>query len=159
MKQEMGQMATRLQSLSAFSEPEILAAGQDKIKGFIKQDEGLGKYRMYLNDLFRKQKHRLSASEEKIMAEASMLMQSPSSIYNIFTNAELPYPTIILSNGEKATLNQSGYSKYRAVENREDREKVFNAFFSTLADFKRTIGGRSLFQCKGPCFYHAHPKL
>jgi len=87
---------------------------------------------MYLTDLFRKQKHRLSESEEKIMAEASMLMQSPYSIYIIFTNAELPWPTVELSNGGKATLNQSGYSKYRASKNRADREKVFYAFFVEL---------------------------
>ncbi len=139
MKQEMGQMLTRLQSLSAFSEPEILAAGQEKIEGFINADKGLEKYRMYLTDLFRKQKHRLSASEEKIMAEASMMMQSPYSIFSIFTNAELPWPVVELSDGEKATLSQAGYSKYRAAENRSDREKVFNAFFSTLKDFERTL--------------------
>ncbi|MFW5831924.1 MAG: M3 family metallopeptidase, partial [Prolixibacteraceae bacterium] len=139
MKQEMGQMVTRLQSLSAFSEPEILAAGQEKIKQLINEEEGLKKYSMYLTDLFRKQKHRLSENEEKIMAEASMLMQSPYSIYNIFTNADLPWPTVELSDGEKVTLNQSGYSKHRAGENRQDREKVFDAFFTTLKDFERTI--------------------
>ena len=139
MKQEMGQMVTRLQSLSAFSEPEILAAGQEKIEGFINEEEALEKYRMYLTDLFRKQKHRLSENEEKIMAEASMMMQSPYSIYSIFTNAELPWPEVELSDGEKATLNQSGYSKHRAIDNREDREKVFDSFFSKLKDFERTI--------------------
>jgi oligoendopeptidase F len=139
MQQEMGQVVTRLQALSAFGEPEILAAGEEKIRGFIKKEEGLEKYRMYLMDLFRKQKHRLSESEERIMAQASMMMQSPYSIYSIFTNAELPWPTVELSNGEKATLNQSGYSKYRASANRSDREKVFNAFFSELKNFERTI--------------------
>ncbi len=139
MKQEMGQMLTQLQSLSSFSEPEILSAGKEKIQGFIEQEEGLEIYRMYLMDLFRKQEHRLSESEEKIMAEASMLMQSPYSIYNIFSNAELPYPTIELSTGEEVTLNQSGYSKHRASEIREDREKVFNAFFSSLKGFERTL--------------------
>lgn len=139
MKQEMGQMVSRLQSLSAFSEPEILAAGKEKIQQFIDQEEGLEIYRMYLMDLFRKQKHRLSESEEKIMAEASLLMQSPYSIYNIFSNAELPYPTITLSTGEKVTLNQSGYSKHRASEIRIDREKVFEAFFHSLKDFERTL--------------------
>lgn len=139
MQQEMGQMVTRLQALSAFGEPEILAAGEEKITGFIDREEALEKYRMYLTDLFRKQKHRLSENEEKIMAQASMMMQSPYSIYSIFTNAELPWPTVELSNGEKATLNQSGYSKYRASTNRADREKVFSAFFSELKNFERTI--------------------
>ena len=139
MNQEMEQLVTQLQSLSAFSDPEILAAGQEKIDSFINSDKGLEKYRMYLTDLFRRQKHRLSAAEEKIMAEASTMMQSPQSIYNIFSNAELPYPTIKLSTGEEVTLSAAGYSKYRAVENREDREKVFDAFFSKLKDFENTL--------------------
>lgn len=139
MKQEMGQMVSRLQALSAFSEPEILAAGKEKIEGFIHQEKGLEVYRMYLMDLFRKQEHRLSEKEEKIMAEASSLAQSPYSIYTVFSNAELPYPTVELSTGEEATLNQAGYSKHRASEIREDREKVFKAFFSSLKDFERTL--------------------
>jgi len=139
MNQEMGQLATRLQSLSAFSEPEILAAGKEKIEQYINSNKELEKYRMYLMDLFRKQEHRLSEKEEKIMAEASGMMQSPYSIYSIFSNAELPYPTVKLSTGEEVTLNAAGYSKHRASEIREDREIVFDAFFSKLKDFERTL--------------------
>ena len=139
MNQQMEQLVTQLSSLSAFSDPEILAAGQEKIESFINTNPELEKYRMYLMDLFRRQKHRLSASEEKIMAEASTMMQSPQSIYNIFSNAELPYPKVTLSTGEEVTLTAAGYSKYRAVENRADREKVFEAFFSKLKEFENTL--------------------
>lgn len=139
MNQEMGQLGTRLQSLSAFSEPEILSAGKEKIEQYIHSNNELVKYRMYLMDLFRKQEHRLSEKEEKIMAEASGMMQSPYSIYSIFSNAELPYPTVKLSTGEEVTLNAAGYSKHRASEIREDREIVFDAFFSKLKDFERTL--------------------
>lgn len=139
MNQEMEQLVTQLQSLSSFSDPEILAAGKEKIESFINSEKELEKYRMTLMDLFRRQKHRLSAAEEKIMAEASTMMQSPQSIYGIFSNAELPYPTIKLSTGEEVTLSPAGYSKYRAVENRDDREIVFDAFFSKLKEFENTL--------------------
>lgn len=139
MNQEMEQLATQLSSLSAFSDPEILAAGKEKIESYISSNKELEKYRMSMMDLFRRQKHRLSAPEEKIMAEASTMMQSPQSIYNIFSNAELPYPTVKLSTGEEVTLTAAGYSKYRALENRNDREIVFDAFFSKLKDFENTL--------------------
>ncbi len=152
MNQEMDQMDTRLQSLTAFSEPEILAAGQEKIEKYINEIPELGQYRMYLTDLFRTQQHSLSEKEEKIMAEASTLRQSPAAIYNVFSNAELPYPTIKLSTGEKATLTAAGYTKYRAIENRSDREKVFYAFFSTLSDFKNTLAEDLYSHVKGHVF-------
>ena len=152
MNQEMDQMDTRLQSLIAFSEPEILTAGQEKIEKYINENPGLAQFRMYLTDLFRRQQHRLSEKEEKIMAEASTLRQSPAAIYSVFSNAELPYPTIKLSTGEEATLTAAGYTKYRALENRMDREKVFDAFFSTLADFKNTMAEQLYSHVKGHVF-------
>ncbi|MBN2000696.1 oligoendopeptidase F family protein, partial [candidate division KSB1 bacterium] len=63
-------------------------------------------------------------------------------IYRIFSNAELPYPTVTLSNGEKVLLNSAGYGRYRAVANRSDRELVFSQFFSTLKKFSNTFGSQ-----------------
>jgi oligoendopeptidase F len=64
----------------------------------------------------------------------------PGSIYNVFSNAEMPYPQITLSDGTTAALNKSGYALYRASANRNDREAVFQAFWSAIAQFKQTFG-------------------
>ena len=52
----------------------------------------------------------------------------------------MPNPEVKLSTGEEVKLTSSAYTKYRASENREDREKIFKAFFENYSRFQNTIG-------------------
>jgi oligoendopeptidase F len=52
----------------------------------------------------------------------------------------MPRPTVTLSNGEEARLDAAGYTANRATNIREDRIKVFEAFFAALDDFRRSFG-------------------
>jgi len=140
MKQELQQLVTDYSSKASFIEPEIAGMGKQKIDEFITEEPGLKIYKMYLYDIQRRKAHKLSEKEEKILAEAGLLAEGPYSIFSVFSNAELPFPEIELSDGTKAKLNQAGYARYRALPNREDRQAVFQAFFSAFESFKRTIG-------------------
>ncbi len=140
MKQEADKLETEYLSKSAFLKPEIVKMDQSTIDKFLKAKPGLKIYKMYLDDIQRTKIHKLSESEERILAEVNLLANSPSSIYSVFKNAELPYPEIQLSDGTKAYLDVAGYSRYRALPNREDREKVFRAFWGTMNKFRRTFG-------------------
>jgi len=139
MTQQVQQMSTRFSSMSSFIEPEILAIDKTTIDKFIQEQKGLQVYEFYLNDLQRKKAHRLSENEERIIAEAGLVTGSPAAIYNVFSNAELPYPEVELQDGTKATLTAAGYAKYRASENRADRELVFQSFFGALKNFGSTL--------------------
>ena len=55
-------------------------------------------------------------------------------------NADLPYPTVTLSDGKSVKLDQAAYNDLRALPNRADREKVMSAFFNALGGFSRTFG-------------------
>jgi oligoendopeptidase F len=79
---------------------------------------------MFLNDIQRTKAHRLSENEEKILAEVGLLASAPMSIYSTFSNAELPFPEITLSDGAKVRVNQAGYARYRAAPLRADRRAV-----------------------------------
>lgn len=140
MKQMLRQLATDYGSKASFIGPEVAAMDKAAVDAFIKRQPGLKVYRMYLDDVQRTKAHLLSTKEEKILAEAGLLASAPGSIYTIFSNAELPFPEVTLSDGTTAKLNQAGYTKYRAVPNRADREAVFEAFFGAFAEFKQTIG-------------------
>jgi len=140
MKQELQQLITDYNSKASFIEPEIAGMDKQKIDEFIAEEPGLKIYRMYLYDIQRRKAHKLSEKEEKILAEAGLLAEGPYSIFSVFSNAELPFPEIELSDGTKAKLNQAGYARYRALPNREDRQVVFQAFWSAFESFKRTIG-------------------
>jgi len=153
MKQSLRQMVTNYSSNASFIAPEVASMDQSTIDAFIEKEPGLKVFRMYLDDILRTKAHRLSASEEKILAEAGLLASAPMSIYSTFSNAELPFAEITLSDGTKATLNKSGYARYRAVPNRADRKAVFDAFFGTLGKFEQTFGTQLSAQVNKDMFF------
>jgi oligoendopeptidase F len=153
MKQEMQQLSTDYSSKAAFIRPEIAEMDKEKIDEFIKQKRGLKIYKMPLYDIQRTKAHTLSDKEEKILAQASLLAGGPASIFSVFSNAELPYPEITLSDGTTAKLTKAGYAQHRASPNREDREAVFQAFWDTFTKFKGTFGTQLYANVKKDMFY------
>lgn len=152
-KQQLQQNITDYGSMASFIEPEIAKTDRAAIEKLIKQKPGLKIYRMYLDNIQRTKAHRLGEKEEKILAETALMSGAASSIYSIFSNAELPYPTITLSDGTAAELNKAGYSQYRAVTSRKDREAVFAAFWKVFSEFKGTFGVQLYSNVKKDMFY------
>jgi oligoendopeptidase F len=140
MKQELEQMFSDFGAKSAFIDPEILTADWSLIDGFIKSEPKLEPYRMGLDNLFRIKKHTLSEPEERIMALSGMTGGVAASIYNTFSNAEMPNPEVTLSDGEKVVITNAEYNKYRASANRADREIVFKTFWNNYGKFKASYG-------------------
>ncbi len=153
MKQEMQQLGTDYSSKSSFIVPEIAQLQQGRVKEFMREQPDLKIYEMAIHDILRRKAHILDKSEEKILAEAGLMADGPSTIYSVFSNAEMPYPEIELSDGTKARLTKAGYTRYRAVPSRADREAVFNAFWSTFAEFEATFGTQLYANVKKNMFY------
>jgi len=153
MEGEMQQVNTELNKISAYFDPEILAIPEEKIVQFFKDEPKLDKYSQYIDDIQRRKAHTLSESEEKLIAEAGNLATTPQDIYGIFSNADMPRPKITLSNGKEVRLDAAGYAGNRASSVREDRIKVFEAFFGALNDFRRTFGTQLYGEVKKNIFY------
>src|SRR5439155_20658259 len=62
------------------------------------------------------------------------------SIRDVFANAELPYPDVTLSTGERVRIDDAAYTRYRAVTSRADRDTVFRAFWARHQNFQGTLG-------------------
>lgn len=140
LKQELQQLFSDFGAKSAFIQPEILTADWSTIEKFIASEPKLQQYRMSLDNLFRTKQHTLSEQEERIMALSGMIGGVPYSVYNTFSNAEMPAPDVTLSTGEKVTLTGTSYGKYRTLPDRSDRKLVFEAFFNNLEKFKGSYG-------------------
>ena len=153
MRQEMGQMGTNLNAAASFVEPEILKLGREKIDAFLAQEPKLGIYRHYFDDILRRQAHTLSEGEEKIIADAGLMAETPSEAYGVFSDAEFPYPKVTLSDGTSVTLDKSSYSRYRGVANRADREKVMSTFFEALGKYNGTFAADYNGAVKRDMFY------
>jgi oligoendopeptidase F len=139
MQQQATQVYSELQTATAFMRPELLAVGRPTIERFLAEEPRLGQYRMFLDDILRAAPHTLSQAEEKIVARAGLLAQAPGSVHSVFTNADLPYPEITLSTGEKVRLDASAYNRYRASPVKADRDAVFAAFWGRYGEFTRTL--------------------
>jgi oligoendopeptidase F len=139
-RQIVSQLATRFSQATSFAAPELLQVGEKRLREFMRENPGLGEYSHLLEDTLRQAPHTLGEEGENVIAAAGDVIRAPGGIYNTLSNAEIEWPTVTLSDGTKARLDQAGYTKYRAASNRDDRKIVFDAFWETWKKYERTMG-------------------
>ena len=120
--------------------PEILAIGEARIEEFLSSDETLAAHAFFLRDTLRSAPHTLDAKTEEILAQASLALSASEQIYESYANADIPWPTVTLSEGQEVTLSQAGYSLWRAAPNRDDRKLVFDTFWQTWNQYNDGMG-------------------
>jgi oligoendopeptidase F len=153
MLQELTQLYADFSVKASYIEPEILRIGKNIVERFFSQEKGLEVYRHYLDDVLRRQPHTGTEGEEKIIADATLIADGPENIHSIFANADFPYPDITLSDGKTVRLDQAAFSLHRASANRDDRKKVFAAFFGKVKEFRRTYGTQLYAEVKKNMFF------
>ncbi|MEN3339702.1 MAG: oligoendopeptidase [Acidobacteriota bacterium] len=153
MQQEISQIGANFGAETAFIEPEILKIDPATIDKFIAAEPRLKVYTFYLHDILRRRSHTLSDPEERLLANASIVASGPSNIFGILSDADFPYPSVTLADGKSVKLDSSGFSLYRTVPNRADREKVMSTFFGSLGAFRGTFGATMNAQVQSDEFY------
>ena len=142
--QEKDQLAQQMYSevgqAASWMDPEILDMGKEKVEAFQKEEPRLAPFAHSLHNTLRNAPHTLSDEGEQLLAAASQPLRAGYNVYALLANAEIPWPEIELSNGETVTLNSQGYSTNRQSEKREDRKKVFDAYWGKWAEYENTIG-------------------
>jgi oligoendopeptidase F len=150
--QEMDMLASELSNAASFVNPELLAVGEKKLVGYIDSESGLAVYRFPISDVLRNAPHTLGAEAESVLSSVGMIADAPSSLYGVLANADLPWPTIKLSDGKEARLDQAGYTRWRSAANRADRQAVFEAFWGKMKEYERTFGVALFSQVKTDWF-------
>lgn len=135
-------LATRLSERTSWVSPEIIATGDTKVRGFIRQSPELARrFDFYLDNILRGAPHTLSPEAEGVMSAVSNVLVQPNNIYSQLSNGELPFPSLTLSDGTKIErLDQAAYTKYRQAPNRADRKLVFDTFWGTWKKYEGTFG-------------------
>ena len=152
MRQSAEQLGVDFYAATSWVRPELLSIEPAKVRAFLAQEPRLSPYRFYVEDVLRWKPHTLSSGEERVVAEAGNLTGAGNSAYGILSNADLPYPSVKLSTGEEVRLDAAAFTLYRASRVREDRDKVFDAFFGALKGFSRTMGSTLYAQTKSHVF-------
>ena len=68
----------------SFETPELLAIPDETLEQFYRDEPSLETYRLYLTRVREKRAHILSDAEEKLLAAAGEISQSPDTIYSMF---------------------------------------------------------------------------
>ena len=140
LRQKARLLGSRLEEGVSFVRPEILALGPERAAKLVAGDASLAIYRRPLDLILRNAPHTLDGAGESMVATFGLATSAPESVYTTLSNADMLWPSVRLSNGKVAKLDQSGYTKYRAVNNRADRKKVFDTFWQTWKGYERTFG-------------------
>jgi oligoendopeptidase F len=152
LNQEADLLGTEFSRATSFVNPELLAAGETRLRAFLDSDPGLAPYRFPIMEILRAAPHTLGAEAEGVLSATGLITDAPVSFYGILANADISWPTIKLADGTEARLDQAGYTKWRAAGNRADRQAVFAAFWKTFRDYERTFGVSLYSQVKADWF-------
>ncbi len=122
-------------SATAFIEPEILSMDENSLKR-----DDLKLYSHYIEDILRSREHILSADKEEILAKVYEISASPSNIFYMLNNADIAFPDVTDSKGEKHALTHGTYVSCLESPDRELRKNAFNALYDTYFKQKNTLG-------------------
>jgi oligoendopeptidase F len=155
--QERRQQAQALQTLldekTAWLAPEVIALGETKVSSFLSSNAELRQhFDFFLKNTLRSAPHTLGVEAEAVLAASGDVLSQPNNVFQQLADAELPYPTIELSGGQKVRLDQAAYTKYRAVPSRADRKAVFDAFWGAFKSYQGTMGANLATQDLGDVF-------
>jgi oligoendopeptidase F len=138
-RQQVQILFARQQQASSWFNPELLAIPLDTIREWMAAYPGLGIYRFAIESLFHEQEHVLDEEGERLLSYAGRFNSVPYDSYAALTTADMKFPTIALSTGERITLT---YGQYRALletnRRQEDRAAAYRAFHQAYADTQNT---------------------
>ena len=127
-----------LEAACSFETPEIMAISEEKLDEFYAAYPALERYRRYLTDVRRRKAHILSPAEEKLLAAAGEMGQTPSNVFGSFVNADLKFPDAVDGEGKSRPLSQSTFITYQEGEDRALRKDSYEKVYSTLKEFRNT---------------------
>lgn len=127
-----------ISSALSFAEPEILEIPDATLNVFYEKQPTLNQYRRYLNDILRKKAHILSDAEEKILAAAGDLAQSPDDIFSLLNDADLTFDSVTDIEGNRLPVTHASYIPLMHNYDRNVRKDAFESMYKTYAEHKNT---------------------
>ena len=131
-------VAVALDSACSFESPELMAIQEETLESFYGECPELERFRRYLTDLRRRKDHVLSAAEEKLMAAAGEMAQTPINTFSSFINADLKFPDAVDAEGKSRPLSQSTFITYQEGDDRTLRKSSYENLYNTLSGFRNT---------------------
>ena len=129
----------KLNSATAWEEPELIAIEDETLEKFFKETEGLEKYRRYLVMARNGKEHVLSDTEEALLASGGEVFSSAGTIFNTLNDADMKFPDVTDSEGNVHPLTNGSYISLVSSSDRVLRENAFHGLYKVFKSFENTL--------------------
>ena len=146
-------VAVGIGAACSFETPEIMTISDEKLEGFYQEYPALNKYRRYLTDLRRMKDHILSQAEEKLLAAAGEMAQTPQNTYSMLTNADMKFPDALDSQGNPHPISQGTFVLCQESCDRVLRKNAYESLYHGFQNFQNTAAALLNAQNKKLKFY------
>lgn len=145
-------LAVKMSEKYSFLVPEIMAADEDKVARFLDSDK-IKPYRHLLCDMLAKKEHTCSQKEEKLLAMASQMADSPSDIFSKFNNADVKFGKVHDEHGDEKELTSAGFSVFMESRDRNVRKEAFYALYRQYKSYINTLAASYYGNVKQAVFF------
>lgn len=128
-----------ISSAAAFATPEIMAIPQAELDSFYGQCLQLETYRRSLYRIRRRAEHILSPAEEKLLASAGEMADSPDNIGSALRNADMKFEAAVDEKGERHTLSSGTLVLLMESGDRILRRSAFENCYARYGEFQNTV--------------------
>jgi len=132
-------LAGQVLATFAFVEPELIAIGAVKLRGWANSEPRLALYAHYFDDLFRKQAHIRSGEVEELLGMLADPFSGVGMNESMLTNADFQFKPARSSTGEELIMSQSTYDGLIHHPDREVRRTAFESLTDEYLAHKNTL--------------------
>lgn len=130
---------TGIAEQAAFFTPELLLVPEETLNRFFAEQQELGVFRNFVDEILRGKEHTLAPEQEALLASASEVLETSDNVFSMFNNADLTFPEITDENGEKVRLTHGRYVPFLESPDREVRKAAFEAMYATYRSYRNTL--------------------
>lgn len=153
MTAQVMNLLTELSAAGSFETNELLAISEERLEAFYKEEPDLELYHRHLDTIRRKKDHILSPAEEKLLALASQLSDTPENLFGMLNDADLTFSDAVDKKGEKHALTHGTYIPMMQSQDRALRKSAFENLYGVYRQFRNTSAAALAGQCKTLWFF------
>ncbi len=137
---EVENLGTEFSVATSFITPEITYADENKIEKYLTENSKFKPYERDIKDILEKKKTYIKQKEEEnLLANYSEVFSASENTFDILTNAEFKFGTLIDEEGKEVELTDSNYTLYLKNQNAKVRKQAFDLMYKKYSEFINTI--------------------
>ena len=152
-------LATDFSSSASFIDSEILTIPEKKLVSYFESETELALYKHYIDNLLEQKDHILDSEMEHVMAQVGELGQGPQTIYSMFNNADLVFPTIEDADGNVLQITHGRFIQFLESTNARVRKDAFEGVYTTYKAYKNMLASTFSANIKQFAFFCTYAKI